>query len=87
MIYSPSIIEVFAGIEDKNTAYMGTGITASDVSVHPDYRVQTRDSHDDLAIVKLSKAIKFENGVNRACLDYSDQQYPYLVVSGFGKLR
>lgn len=57
---------------------------AAERYIHPDYNSKTFEN--DIALIKLQKPIEYtENTVNQACLDFSGNQYSYLIASGYGQ--
>lgn len=75
-------IIVKVGVDYKQDEDPDKVFQASELHTHPDYNPQT--FHNDIAIVKLQTPITYSYNVDRACLNFMDRQYDYLIASGYG---
>ena len=65
--------------------YQNQVYQAANVHTHPNYDNKP-PYHSDIAIIELANPIQFGDGVDKACLNYQDKTYDYLIASG-GKLE
>ena len=79
----PSQVQVFVGVDNISQLRQDQIYQAANVYTHPDYTNQP-PYHSDIAVIELQSPIQFEEGVEKACLNYQNKQYDYLIASGFG---
>ena len=74
---------MFVGVDDVSQVFQDQVYQAANVYTHPDFTNQA-PFHSDVAIIELQNRIQFTDGVEKACLNYQNQHYDYLIASGFG---
>jgi transmembrane serine protease 3 len=89
-LYNPKQeLKVAVGAHWRNQVQPGEqSIPVANVILHSSYNPNTQEH--DIAIVKLSKPIKFSNTIQPACLPASGEQVPdntMGIVSGWGALK
>jgi len=85
--------DVIAGAHWRSSRYKKPGeesVPAEKVIVHPEYDIPKGSTSHDIAIVKLSRPIKFSRTIQPACLPTQNETLPdgtNGIVAGWGKIR
>ena len=84
MIFSASAVTAYVGISstgDQNKE--SRSYPVSQIFVHPDYRTGPAGSgHADVALLQLTKSVDYVDGIQNACIDYSESIENYYIVAG-----
>ena len=77
----PSKISILLGTNDVRQYKQDKLYGVAKVHTHPSFTNQA-PFHSDIAILELARPIQFGDGVDKACLNYQDKHYDYLIASG-----
>ncbi|KAK3087674.1 hypothetical protein FSP39_009018 [Pinctada imbricata] len=84
--YSASNYDVGAGSLVKNQAYISGQVrSVQSKYIHPNYSLpDTNPSHTDLALLRLSSPLRFDNFTRPACIGHSVEDLRNCYVTGWG---